>query len=417
MIPKIIHQIWIGPAKMPVEWMSSWREKNPSMKYMLWREKELDKFKLKFWDKCSYLIGKGEYRGATDLMRVEILERYGGIFVDADSICLAPIEKAPFMRSDFFVGKDFDERHGKYVNRVANGTIGSIPHHPILKDYIDRIDKSGIFKWWKLGGEMLTACIEKTDALVLPICTFYPTNWDGRIAPVEGKIYATHFWGETKKRYKTPGKIKVAMVSANMGNFEKNSSEHIPQTFPFDYFLFTDKNFPPRVKAMTPRLQARIVKMFSWQLAPGYDYYLWVDSSCRLASPDAVKWFLDQCEDVVVFKHPNRKTVGDEAKYLKYRLSINCPYITPRYKNELIDEQLKEINPKQPLFATTAFMYRNCPESQAMLKEWWYHTSRYHSIDQLSFPHVLSQSGLKVCVIPDNYLKIPYLKYVRKIRP
>ena len=165
---------------------------------------------------------------------------------------------------------------------------------------------------------------------------------------------------------------------------------------------------------MTPRLQARIVKMFGWQMAPGYDYYLWVDNSCQLSHPDSLKWFLDFCQDVVVFKHPTRKTVQEEADYLKYRLSIKCSYITPRYQNELIDEELKEVDPSQTLLASTAFMYKNTPQVQTMLKEWWYHTSRYHSIDQLALPYVLRESGLAVSVIPESYLKIPYLKYVRK---
>lgn len=398
---------------MPTAWMNTWQKKNPSMKHLVWREKDLEEFGLRFKDKYDYLKTRGILQGACDIVRVEILERFGGVYVDADSICLAPIEDAPFMNSDFFVGRDYDHRRGKYINRVANGTIGSISNHPILKDYLERIGQSGIFKWWRLGGAMLTDCIKGTDATILPVCTFYPQNWDGRKAPLEGKVYAKHFWGDSHKEvYETPEKIKVAVITANLGDFEKEV-KHCPQTFPVDYFHFTDKNFPPRSKAMTPRLQARIVKMFSWQMVPNYNYYLWVDSSCRLNHPEAVKWFLDQCEDIVVFKHPHRNTVQEEADYLKYRLSINCPYITPRYENELIDEQLKEVDPNQTLYASTAFMYRNCPEVQRVLKEWWYHTSRYHSIDQLSLPWVLSQSNLKVSVIPDNYLKTPYLEYVR----
>jgi hypothetical protein len=59
-------------------------------------------------------------------------------------------------------------------------------------------------------------------------------------------------------------------------------------------------------------------------------------------------------------------------------------------------------------------MYRNSPKAQEMLKEWWYHTSRYHSIDQLSFPFVLGESGLKVTVIPYRHMKVAYIKHVRK---
>lgn len=217
--------------------------------------------------------------------------------------------------------------------------------------------------------------------------------------------------------------MKVAVVSANLGSFER-AVEHPPQSIACDYFNFTDKSFPPRPKSLTPRLQARIAKIFGWQMVPGYDYYIWVDSSCAFTGPDSAKLFLQQCQgaDVVVFKHPNRNTIQEEADYLKYRLSINCPYITPRYENELIDEQLAEIQADksfadQNLFASTAIIYRNSDKVKDMMKEWWYHTSRYHSIDQLSLPYVLAKSGLRVKILPDRYSNSPYITYIRNKKP
>ena len=201
MIPKIIHQIWIGPNKMPVEWMDTWRDKNPNMEYRVWTEVELETFGLRFKDKCDALISEGEYRGASDIMRVELLDRYGGVYVDVDSICLEPIEDAPFMNTHFFVGKDYDHKRNKVFNRVANGTIGATSRHPVIKDYLDRISKTEVTKWWEIGGKTLTSCIKNKSVTVLPICTFYPKNWDGRSAPVEGKIYADHIWGTTRGKY------------------------------------------------------------------------------------------------------------------------------------------------------------------------------------------------------------------------
>ena len=36
MIPKIIHQIWIGPRPAPEKLMATWKEKNPSFEYIRW---------------------------------------------------------------------------------------------------------------------------------------------------------------------------------------------------------------------------------------------------------------------------------------------------------------------------------------------------------------------------------------------
>lgn len=212
---------------------------------------------------------------------------------------------------------------------------------------------------------------------------------------------------------------KVLIYSANLGGFD-NSSDHVEQVLPegiesIKYHRFTDDDYPPRA-SMSPRLQARIIKMFGWQFEPDFDYYLWVDSSCKLAKENSLKWFMEQLgeADMAVFKHPHRDTIQQEADYLKHRLEINCPYITPRYKNEDIDGQLKEVDPQQELYASTAFIFRNNSKTRHAMKDWWYHTSRYHSIDQLSLPFVLFENNVKVSVIPDNYLKCEYLEYVRK---
>ena len=44
-IPKKIHQIWIGPKKMPNNykiWTETWKKYNPSWHYKLWTEKDLN---------------------------------------------------------------------------------------------------------------------------------------------------------------------------------------------------------------------------------------------------------------------------------------------------------------------------------------------------------------------------------------
>ena len=214
--------------------------------------------------------------------------------------------------------------------------------------------------------------------------------------------------------------MKVAVITANLGSFEPDV-KYEAQSHPYNFYKFTDKNFPPRHKSMTPRLQARIVKMFGWQMVPQHDYYIWVDSSCILSDIESIRWFLHQCRDVdmAVFKHPERNTIQEEADFLKEKLKKGDQYIVSRYENELIDEQLAEIKKNksfsdQNLFASTAFVYKNNSKVRSAMFHWWYHTSRYHSIDQLSLPYVLFTQRCSVRIIPENYLKIPYLKHIRK---
>jgi len=182
----VIHQIWVGPNPMPLKWMGSWRKKNPDMGYSVWTNYR----GFRYERKIKHLIDKGMYACATDIMRVEILYDEGGVYIDADSVCLKSIQDAPFING-FFAAKD-------YTDWVANGVIGWPKEHPILKRYLERI--AGPHHYWEYGARMLTACLDDT-ATILPTCTFYPTNWKGNKAPVEGEIYAEQYWATTKGRY------------------------------------------------------------------------------------------------------------------------------------------------------------------------------------------------------------------------
>ncbi len=210
--------------------------------------------------------------------------------------------------------------------------------------------------------------------------------------------------------------IRTAIISANLGGFDKDI-DHEPQSLAHDYFCFTDTNFPPRFNSMTPRLQAKIPKCFGWQLQPDYDFYLWIDGNLRLSNSDALKYFYDNCEDVVVLKHPKRDTVYWEYRYIWRGLNqkTNSNYMVERYTNEFLDEQYEVIkNDKdfkdEGLVNAGIFMYRNTPEVQKMLKEWWYHISRYLIMDQLSWMYVLKKSGLKVKILPDVFNDCPWLE-------
>lgn len=205
--------------------------------------------------------------------------------------------------------------------------------------------------------------------------------------------------------------MKIAVLSSNLGDID-TPVQHVNQTVRADYPAFTDENFPPRFNAMTPRLQAKIPKMFGWQLKPDYDVYMWLDGNLRLAHQESIQYFLDALEDhdIVVLKHPTHDTIHWEYRYTWRGLHSEAPsnYLTARYTNELLDEQYEVIK-NDPDYVDDlmvnggVFMYRNTPGVQAMFKEWWYNVSRYVVNDQISFPYVLKKSGLRVNVLPDVF--------------
>ena len=84
-IPKIIHQVWLGP-KMPPYSMDSWRtdycKKYPEWKYMLWTENSIKNNIKVINDKIYKSIQL--FDGKSDVVRYEILYQLGGIYIDSD---------------------------------------------------------------------------------------------------------------------------------------------------------------------------------------------------------------------------------------------------------------------------------------------------------------------------------------------
>ena len=169
---------------------------------------------------------------------------------------------------------------------------------------------------------------------------------------------------------------------------------------------------------MTPRLQAKIPKMFGWQLAPGYDYYFWLDGNITFNNTDALKYFLNAIEgyDMVILKHHRRNTIKWEARYLERALNEQSKYTVARYDDEQWREQLNTIQADQEyiddrLFIGGIFMYKNTEKVRESLKEWWHHVSRYCVQDQISFPYILR--NLKVKALDHNYTEWNFIKRVK----
>jgi hypothetical protein len=209
----------------------------------------------------------------------------------------------------------------------------------------------------------------------------------------------------------------IAVISASLGGIDK-PSEHIPQSLPYDYFLFTDENFPPRHRTMLPRLQAKIPKFFGWELKPNYEFYLWIDSNLTLNHPDALKFFYDQIQgyDIVVLRHPRRPNIRQEVRYTRKGLREQSIYIVGRYDGEWLKDMYRVVQNDKDfiddlLVNGGIFMYRNTPEVQKMFKEWWYYNTRYIIQDQISFPYVLKKSGIKIKVLDIVYNEWEYLKH------
>tara|TARA_A100001015_G_scaffold237421_1_gene270014 strand:+ start:4611 stop:6725 length:2115 start_codon:yes stop_codon:yes gene_type:complete len=213
MIPKIIHQLWIGQKPAPTKFMDSWKDKNPDFEYIRWNEEELEKRSMQL--ECVERINEmEEINGKADIIRWEILYKYGGVFIDADSICIEPIDNI-LMETQAFAGWEQEQiRKGL----VATGTMGFPPKHPLIRAAIDwikincvSVQKTGKRAWITVGPGLLTTMYNtgKYNMTIFPSYSFLPIHCTGLEYNGHGKIYAFQEWGSTKNNYEIMNNINL----------------------------------------------------------------------------------------------------------------------------------------------------------------------------------------------------------------
>jgi len=217
MISKILHQIWIGPLEAPIKMMNTWKDKHPDFEYIFWNEEEIKKRNMKF--KCQKEIDEmPEYNGKADIMRWEILYKYGGYFVDADSICIEPFD-------DFFINKlGFATFENEILRKelIATGTMGFIPKHKLCKDILKWIRSEEAIEtlkitnaWGSVGPGLLTRFLKTgnytNEFTVYPSHCFLPIHFTGEAYAGHKKVYAYQAWGTANNTYEKMNKIELPL--------------------------------------------------------------------------------------------------------------------------------------------------------------------------------------------------------------
>ena len=138
-IPKIIHQIWIGDG-VPQElraFQESWKRIHPDWEYHLWTQEDIPKLNLQNKELIDQSTNPGEI---SDMMRLEIIYKFGGVYIDMDFECLQSLDPLHYVY-DFYIGiQPLDSG----IVQLGAGIFGSVAGHPMLKACIDGI--AGNFK-------------------------------------------------------------------------------------------------------------------------------------------------------------------------------------------------------------------------------------------------------------------------------
>lgn len=232
MIPQVFHRIWLGSKPRPPmfdEFWDGFHDLHPKWSFFTWTDA----------DDYSWLVNEELFRtrstpsGQSDVLRIELLERFGGVYLDCDMEPLRPFDGlladgGVFTSSQGMpyyapVGDGWENRGVMLETAVlaaalpfaaweypdqsmAWGAFGSRQAHPAIKAL-----RGALPRWVaehpnsppnEQTGPMFLTHVwrDRPDVRVLPTVTFYPVSWYDRDkvrGPYPPEAYAVHHWAHS----------------------------------------------------------------------------------------------------------------------------------------------------------------------------------------------------------------------------
>ncbi|WP_116115136.1 glycosyltransferase family 32 protein [Austwickia chelonae] len=214
-VPKTLHFVWVGDdTKRPDGCIDSWRRLNPTYEIRLWGNDDVEGHDWINAGHIQQMLGH-ELCGVADLMRYEILFKYGGLALDADSACVRPLEDWVIEPDDFTCWSN-----ELYIpSMLANGVMGATPRSPYVAAVINHLHQKDTVvndRAWKTTGPVVTTKIwmqYRYPLTVWPAHLFLPDFHSGPDYAGTGPVFARQFYGSTYNDLE-PGKDAYAEISS-----------------------------------------------------------------------------------------------------------------------------------------------------------------------------------------------------------
>ena len=200
-IPRVFHRIWLGPNPLPEEFEAygeTWRRHHPEWEMRLWTDEDLAGLQPpEPFDRARNLTERA------DVLRYELLRRFGGVYVDTDFECRAPLDGL-IDGLEAFAGYQMP-------GSVCNALIGVAPGHPALEAAVARLpgrvgsvpfpDSTGPTFFTELLADF-------PEVMVFDPPVFYPYLWTELHRRDEEfpEAYAVHHWAES---WRSPEKLRA----------------------------------------------------------------------------------------------------------------------------------------------------------------------------------------------------------------
>lgn len=221
MIPKIIHYCWFGGKKMPrylKKYLKTWTKFCPDYQIICWNEKKYDVNKSAFVKK-AYSDKKWAF--VTDYVRLDVVNTYGGIYLDTDVELLKNLDSLLKNKCFFAIQQD-----GLFINTGL--AFGSEKNNPLLLDMMKEYDlvKLNSIDYIKIACPYLNTLvlekfgykkngknqkIDKLDCMIYEPLYFDPLNIKLENLLCD-KTYSVHHYSATWLSKKTLLKKKIIRI-------------------------------------------------------------------------------------------------------------------------------------------------------------------------------------------------------------
>ena len=206
LIPKTIHYIWLGGKPMPplmCQWREKWGTLHPDWKIRIWSEAPDHIERLV----CNSRMLASQYpfllrrcchlSQRSNIWRYELIERFGGLYLDTDFEPVRNIEDLIDSREAFAGKSTVTYPEGTKIE-AACSLIGCIPHHPWTRDLVECVKTRDPAVSRSLGFSYFHEITSRHPEVALfEPDVFYSQRWEqpGRYKPPLSKdAYAVHRW-------------------------------------------------------------------------------------------------------------------------------------------------------------------------------------------------------------------------------
>lgn len=202
-IPKVIHYCWFGKTPKSVlikKCIESWNKYCPNYKIIEWNE---DNYDIYCCDYVKQAYEQKKWAYVSDYVRFDVINKYGGIYLDTDVQLVKPIDDLLFSKFAGFAHDDIVAT-GLIMASTANDWLCQM----VLDSYKDeqfiwddptkilaigrRVTKILVAQGLQLNGEKQFV----RDYIIYPQYYFNPTKGDV-FAKVDERAYSIHHYAAT----------------------------------------------------------------------------------------------------------------------------------------------------------------------------------------------------------------------------